>query len=725
LTAPRRRQGTRAAGSWRIPPWRPALAGTQQLSAKGDDPAGGTDPAQGLHSAQRKDSARGDDPAPVTVRRGTRWPYVAALLLAVLYAVFFSWLGLRRYDAFLMHALDMGNMDQAVWNTLHGNLFHFTNMQQPIAKEAWGTTTRLSFHVEPILLPISLLYLIHASPQTLIVVQAAAVALGAPAACRLALRLTGSVALALAASMAYLLAPSLEAATLYEFHPVTLAAPALLWAIVCLEERRYGWFSLFALLAIACKEEIGLVIACLALWAWWRGAPRRFALGVAILGAGWSALAVGLIVPHFASGPSAYWQRYIDATTAGGKSSSGAVAVLRDWLRHPDKLLGNLFIWPKASMVNRALAACGYLSLAAWPLLAVSLPSIAIILLSTDQHMYGGLGQYSAELVPVSVAAAIYGCHALSRAAVARGLPGRWVIVGLALWIGFAALANQYVNGFTPIAKGYAAPVISEHDQLGQRLLRVIPNGAAVSSMDQLNPHLGDRAGSYLFPYIDDAGYVALDLTTNVNPGTPAEQYGVAMQLLRSRRWQILRADDGYLILRRTTSPLPAMPALPAAFYRFAVGPDHGSARPIASFGPDLQLLGATIERREQVNLRVPDAILTTRWRVLRPLPAGTTLEETVGSAGHGTFYRLEDRAATDWRPMDTWQPGQVYTVRSIQISFLDTSPETDAIGLVVRTVDAQGQARPFAPRLPVVHNNSDCVVVGSVLQVARVTVAF
>jgi uncharacterized membrane protein len=194
--------------------------------------------------------------------------YVVSLLAGAAYAAFFSWLSVQRYDAFLMHALDMGNMDQAVWNTLHGNLFHFTNMRAHLPKEAWGTTTRLSFHVEPILLPLSLLYLLSACPQTLIIAQAVGVALGAPACCRLALRVSDSTVLAVLAPFAYLLAPSLQAATLYEFHPVTLSAPLLLWAIVFLEERRYLPFIACAALAIACKEEIGLVVAALALWHW-------------------------------------------------------------------------------------------------------------------------------------------------------------------------------------------------------------------------------------------------------------------------------------------------------------------------------------------------------------------------------------------------------------------------------------------------------------------------
>src|SRR5947209_8519892 len=74
-------------------------------------------------------------------------PTAVTVLLATAYAVFFGWLSLERYWAYETHALDLGNMGQAAWNTIHGHPFYFTNMRLPyFGIEAWGTTTRLSFH---------------------------------------------------------------------------------------------------------------------------------------------------------------------------------------------------------------------------------------------------------------------------------------------------------------------------------------------------------------------------------------------------------------------------------------------------------------------------------------------------------------------------------------------------------------------------------------------------
>ena len=663
--------------------------------------------------------------------------YAIVLAMAALYAAFFSWYSLGRYDAFLMHALDMGNMDQAVWHTLHGHPFYFTNMRDTLPKEAWGTTTRLSFHVEPILLPLSLLYLIHAGPQTLIVAQAIAVALGAPAAARLALRLGGgSALLAVAAAAAYLLSPQLQAATLYEFHPVTLVAPLLLWTIVFAEERRSLPFALCAVAAICCKEEIGLVVALLCLWLWWRGGDRRLALWLGVASACWSVLALEAIVPHFARGASAYWQRYIDAGSGGARTSSGATGLLRYWFQHPEKPILTLLWAPKLAYLNRLLASAGYLGVLGLPLLLVSLPSLAVILLSTDQHMYGGVGHYSAELVPFGVAAALYGVAWLRALATRRGLSARYLVAGCALWLLLLAMANCRANGFTPLSEDYAAPALSAHAQLGQRLLRLIPPGAPVSAQDQLDPHLGDRPITYLFPDVGDARagyaqYVALDVTSNANPGTaddpgqltvPLDQQRAAMRLLASRRYRILAAEDGYLILQRMAQPLAAAPTLPAGFFSFML-PGPSAGRPLARFGQTLELLGVQTLRREQVNLRTPDVILVATFRVLRPLPRDLRLHVVLTDTHGRQKNDFTDHADLDWLPPDRWSVGGIVRFMSQQISIVEIAPGSVDLQLHFSRGRVGGQDPAFQPRLMVHESAPSIVVLGDGLRVARLPV--
>ena len=51
-----------------------------------------------------------------------RLPAVLVGLLMILYIAQFGVLSIQRHDAFQTHMRDLGNMDQPIWNTLHGRL---------------------------------------------------------------------------------------------------------------------------------------------------------------------------------------------------------------------------------------------------------------------------------------------------------------------------------------------------------------------------------------------------------------------------------------------------------------------------------------------------------------------------------------------------------------------------------------------------------------------------
>src|SRR5207248_476255 len=300
-------------------------------------------------------------------------------------------------------ALDMGNMEQALWNTAHGQPFAFNNLRIKWGLEATGTTTRLSFHVEPILLLVAIPYLIVSSPVTLMVIQALVVSSVVFPAAWLARRYLQSRLAQVVFPLAYLLAPPLEAATLYEFHAVTLAAALLLWALYFADGARYGRFALFAILAAATKEEIGLVVAMLGLWSWWRHRhradairPSTIGLTTAILGLGWSLFCVIVVMRHFSHGvDSPYCARFnpyvINGRTADAAARvTSCTGVARIWLEHPDQVLSILVMPQKLGFLHRMLMPGGYLALLSPLSLAISLPSYAVILFSNDVHMYSG-----------------------------------------------------------------------------------------------------------------------------------------------------------------------------------------------------------------------------------------------------------------------------------------------------------------------------------------------
>ena len=222
-------------------------------------------------------------------------------LAVLLYAVVFSYLTINRYAAFEARAQDMGNLNQAIWNLAHGNGLRFTNYP--------GITSRLSLHVEPILLPIAPLYRLFPHVETLLILQAAVVALGALPLFALARYKFDSDWAALAFALAFLLNPAIQGANWYEFHPVTLAPTLIMAAFYFLVTGRTGWFALFAVLAAGCKEEIALLIFMLGFYAFVMLKRRSLGSVTMALALGWALFAVLGIQNSVAAG-NIHWERY-------------------------------------------------------------------------------------------------------------------------------------------------------------------------------------------------------------------------------------------------------------------------------------------------------------------------------------------------------------------------------------------------------------------------------
>ena len=93
----------------------------------------------------------------------------------------------------------------------------------------------------------------------------------------------------------YLLVPALQSANLFDFHAVALAPTFFLFALYCLETKRWGGYALFALLAMSCKEDMPLLIAMLGLYA--LVIRREWIVGLATVGVAgaWFLAAVGWI----------------------------------------------------------------------------------------------------------------------------------------------------------------------------------------------------------------------------------------------------------------------------------------------------------------------------------------------------------------------------------------------------------------------------------------------
>jgi uncharacterized membrane protein len=331
-----------------------------------------------------------------------RWGYVAWVLLILVTSGYIAWMGYQtvlRYDSFKATAFDLGNYDQAIWNTVHGHLFAVTNRGQ----DWYGPPTRLGMHFEPILLPISLLYFVVPDARTLLILQTVGLASGALPVFLLTRKFVPKLPLAAPAMAAgYLLNSGVIGLNIFDFHPVSLAAPLLLYAILALSYRRTGWFLLACLLAASCKEDVPFAIALLGLLVIWKYKQPRLGIFLFLAGMCWGIIAFKVIIPHFYPGGNNYLYRY-------AALGSTPEEIFFNVLTHPWLPFTTYVTLDRFYYLANLARSTGFLVLLAPEWLLGGLFSLAVNLLSSDDKIYSGVFHYNAPIIPFMVLASIHG----------------------------------------------------------------------------------------------------------------------------------------------------------------------------------------------------------------------------------------------------------------------------------------------------------------------------
>jgi uncharacterized membrane protein len=647
----------------------------------------------------------------------TRVFWVATGLVTVavlLFSVYFIALLMVRQDAFMTNAEDFGITDQALWNTIHGHL-----LQQTICNIVFDTNCvspagiiRFAIHVDPLLIPISLLYFIWADPKVLLVLQTLVVASGAYPAFWLArLRLRSNLA-AVVIAVLYLLYPALQQALVFDFHAVTFAAPFLLFMLYFMYTGRTVGVFIFALLSLACKEEIGLVVAMFGVWAivfqWrWRSGLALFLIGIT-----WFYLAYAVIMPHFSpTGHPLLVSRY--------PQLAKPTAFIANSLLHPHEFLNQYIREPgHLAYLNVLFAPALYLPLLVPWVFFIALPSLAINLLSSDPQMYSGIFQYNAEIVPVLIFATIEALVVIGwliqvmmaslrmyysqRSGKHDGLgfypwlPARIVhIVLLAGLLGgtlVSAINTDYsFYGQMPFSQNFRWPKVTDHIRLAQHFIDMVPPMASVSAQSKLVPHLSEREHIYLFPYADDlADYVFLDVTSDTYPYNASQYMHEVQRVLLSGKYGVAFAQDGYLLLKRGLSEPSLSPFSPMVLEEgvdasqvllnwpkdfcsniYAKPKDVTHPLKVDFTTPDggnVRLVGYNVSASQPFSRSKDTVGITTFWQITAPSTTPLRLLLFVQMEQGGTYLLSADVPTMSWCPSSSWQSGKIVRIDSPQV---------------------------------------------------------
>ncbi|NOZ30102.1 MAG: DUF2079 domain-containing protein [Chloroflexi bacterium] len=625
-------------------------------------------------------------------------PYTLAVWALVLaYAGLFTWLSVTRHRAFMTNAFDLGNVDQAVWNTAHGRPLAFTNWRGVDLDLA--TDNRMAMHFEPIYFLIAPIYWVWSSPEALLVLQTVVLALGAwpvywLAAEKLKRRWAG-----VAFAAIYLLLPGLEAANLWEFHAVSLAAPLLLFSFYYAQKGRFGLFWLFAILAMATKEEIPATVFLMGLYIAWRLRRPRQGLAAAAVALVWFALAVGVIIPYFEGDRSPYLRYY-------GDIGDGPLGLARAIILRPDVVLGALLTSRNLAYLRDLFFQVGFLSLLHPITLSFALPDLAINLLSDHEPMhFVQKYHYVAPIVPGLMISAVLGSAWLCEW-VERRWPGRRPIAVAAIttWALAAALFYHYYHGYTPLARAFEPYRVTEHHRLGEEIARQIPPDASVSAQPNLNPHVSQRRVLYRFPYVGDAEYIFVDVSSLANK---RNMFADIEAMIREGEFGIVRAEDGYLLLKRGAPPQP----LPDGFYDFArvddPRPDYKAVvefTPPGEGEPALRLIGFDLWSGRHTEMPQTPLRFFFYFQALRPMDEDYAIAlYLLDGEGQviGGMDLTERPGVQYWYPTSRWQPGETIKLEISDMPWWTAQyPEYRVALGVVRGTDPWDMGARLRPRV-------------------------
>lgn len=611
----------------------------------------------------------------------------------LLFVAWFSAYSIRLHNAQLTHKSDLGQMDQAIWNTAHGRFVQETRGDR--------LGTRMTDHVEPIFALVSPVFWLWDDVRALLALQTLALALGAWPIFLLARKKLADAGLAAAAewggavfAATYLLTPQLQAGAVAEFHAMPLAAPLIAAALWAIEQRRWGWFIAWAVLLALVQEGMALLTATLGLYvavkSWWtlnrqtaegrvrrRGQSARYepntagllaGAGAFLIGLAWFAIATFIIIPHYAGQQYAisetpYAARY-------GELGNSFGSVLLALFTRPGAVL-RLALEPlRVQYLLGLLIPTAGLALLGPELLLVSGPLLLANLLSSYPLQYSGELHYSTALAPFFVAAAAVGAARLLRDQNGQGwavLMGRRLPTFVLSGVVGCALIFQVAEGFTPIGGEFRRspsrgwPQVTAHERMLARFSAQIPPTAPLSTTAALYPHFTHREYIYRFPTIADAAYVLVDVTgaTDMHPN---DVKGTLDGLLASGAFAVADAADGYLLLERGGAA--HHDTLPDSFFDFARATDTPHYPLDVAFAGKLKLVGYAM-------IDDPKWRLTKfrfYWQVTEPLPANANIRlQVLSPAGDVTDdSTLRPLPALLWYPPARWQPGETVMTESL-----------------------------------------------------------
>jgi uncharacterized membrane protein len=475
---------------------------------------------------------------------------VVVLLATVLYAVWMSYGTILQHRQFGTYAFDLGNYDNMFFNLMHGHPFRTWSVLN--GAKNWSM---LSNHAELTMFLLMPIYALRPRAETLLIMQAASLALGALPLYRLGTRhLPRSAAMVLA--LAYLFYAPMHQANFYDVHFQPFAVPLTLLALLALDAQRPILFAVAFLLTMGCREDAPIGFVVLGAYLLLIGKRTRMALVMTIVAVVYFVVIKGIVMPHFGT----WWfnDLYKELYPAGDASYGGVIKTL---LSNPTFVFLTLVKSDKIVLLLLVLVPILFLPVRRGVLWMSLLPAFPFTLLTTGYWASVQISfQYILFFVPFLFAASALALAALRGSA--GGASRLWGALG---GIAVATLLTTRVWGAMPPGPGdkfrggfreigpFRATTQAEKDKARDiaELAAKIPASASVAISENEHPH----ASNHLDVMALRASYTNADYILYAE-GTGGGGSDAAQQALASGDYvQVERRPSGMVLLQKKKKP--------------------------------------------------------------------------------------------------------------------------------------------------------------------------
>jgi uncharacterized membrane protein len=458
-----------------------------------------------------------------------------AISLAVLFAIIMGFVSIiLLYNSYRATGYDLGIFIQVLKNTLNGQIMY---------SQLTGYS-QLAFHSSPILFVLVPIYWLFHYPQTLLIVQVLCLGFGGYLVYVIAQKFKLSHGMSLFVEFLFFINPLVWGIVLFDFHEICFAVPFILLMLIAYMDKKWIMYFIFMVLSLLIKEDITatIVVFGISMLVFDYVKYKKFnRIALITVVAGIFAYLLGVFVSlEFSKGEFPRILTYASIRYGYVKQSSMIISGLKTFFDSYSILLILAYLLP-----------LGFLIFGGWQYGIVGLFILAMNMASTDAGQHTRVQQTAAGAIPYLFVAFII---TLSKIDFKKN---KTMVCSFLVMMAMIVMIS-------PVSRLHLVMLPSTHDENVNKVLAMIPNGASVTTTNNIIDHIACRTDAYLgkwdseipsiggeqwgYPYIETQYLVADDKLSegestwnnDVDNGSP--DYTLVYQLDSCKLYQ-LRSD--------------------------------------------------------------------------------------------------------------------------------------------------------------------------------------